>query len=241
MSIEGISVEYEEIYNQMKNILESGFPAPKEILNRDLNLFLGGQRIWELPWLLDNLKSDLKESRTVLDLGCGTSVFPIWLLKQGLPIMGIDNKFGNNLKKYEKYLEDQVYPKLNIGEKRVIYKSNSITKLPVGPSVADVVFAVSVFDVINFKVAMTAAKEAGRVLKKGGAMGITMGDIHPFHANYDVAEFFEGIQKASKLKVRGYEDIIDLDTYLKEKPQNKAKHENWGNNLFGVILEKPNK
>lgn len=237
MSIEGISLEYEDKYNQMKNILELGFPAPKEILNNDLNLFLGGQGIWELPWLLENLKKDLEESKTVLDLGCGTSVFPLYLLKQGFGIMGIDNRFGNKLKKYQKYLEDQVYPKLDVGENRVIYKSNSITKLPIGPSVADVIVSINVFDVINFKAAMAAAKEAGRVLKKGGVMGITMGDIHQFHSVYDTNEFFEGIQKESKLKIRGYDKVIDLETYLKENPNNKAKA--WDNNLFGFILEKP--
>lgn len=232
--MEGIPDKYMELYEELKGIHGLGFPAPDKVLKDDLNLSLGGQRVFELPWLLENVA--IGPGQTILDVGCGTSVFPLYLLKQECEVHGIDQKFQGKLKEYKAYLEERVYPNLGAGENRVEYKSGSIEKLPYKTSGFDVAFAVSVFDVVPYETVVKASKEIARVLKKGGVLGVTMGDIHQYYADHTVAEFFKAIQESSKMRVKGYNKVVGLKKYLNKHPGNKT--DIWENKNFGFILEK---
>ena len=242
-----IPENYTEIYKDMEKIVELGFPAPNDILNNDLNLFLGGTRVWEIPWILDNLDIPAKDEKAktrilhkCLDIGCGTSVWPIYLAALGYDVTAIDSRFKDkNLDKFMKYLKKQVLPRIDITGK-LTYGSDDMTTMKFKQPVYDFATCINVLDNVPLETAIAGIKAAAKALNNGAPLFVTMGDIHKYFSSDSIETYFKKIQAVKGIHLKGYKKPVSLKKYLQDNKTNKAEH--WDNNdIFGFVLIKSKK
>ena len=236
--MEEIPDNYRETYVNMEQVTKLGFPAPKSILDADLNMFLGGTRIWELPWILERLY--VKKGENGLDIGCGTSIWPIYLAGLGYDVTAIDNRFkGKALNKFKAYVKKQVLPGIEI-KGSVKYTADNMTNITLKKTknpIFDFATCVNVLDNVSLGVAVATVKQAAKQLKTGAPLFITMGNIHNYFSADSLETYFKRLQSVKGFTLQGYKKLVTLKQYLKDNPDNHTGP--WDKtNIFGFILIK---
>ena len=241
--MEEIPDNYRETYANMEQVTALGFPAPKAILENDLNMFLGGTRIWELPWILERLDFEDSKDIKVLDIGCGTSIWPIYLAGLGYDVTAIDNRFkGKARNAFKNYVKKQVLPGIEI-KGSVKYAEDDMTNIKLKKTkkpIFDFATCVNVLDNVSLEVAVATVNQAIKLLKDNAPLFITMGNIHNYFSANSLETYFKRLQSVKGFTLQGYKKTITLKQYLKDNPDNHTG--SWDNtNIFGFVLIKSKK
>ncbi len=119
------------------NLHDLDFPSYREILSemdalkdKETISYLHPSKRWEYSWALQ--RAQLARGSHVLDVGCGASIFPIYLAAQGNQVSALDLNPPRNL------------PRLHgVGVK---YVRGELTALPFADNAFDAVFFISVIE-----------------------------------------------------------------------------------------------
>jgi SAM-dependent methyltransferase len=112
---------------------------------------------WEYPWALS--RAGCAAGDRVLDAGCGASIFPVHLAREGCRVIGLDRGPA---------------PRLDlIHGAPVAYLQAELTELPFASGSFDAVFLISVIEHLDERGAERAMEEVARVLRRGGRLLLT--------------------------------------------------------------------
>ncbi len=126
---------------------------------------------WEYPWALE--RAELAPDDRILDAGCGASVFPPYLARQGYRTEALD-------------LVEPGPPgggRLGVG-----YVRGDLERLPFSDGSFDVVFCISVLEHLAEEAMKGALGELARVLRPGGRLLLTT----DFYADADAELWYRG-------------------------------------------------
>jgi ubiquinone/menaquinone biosynthesis C-methylase UbiE len=177
-----------------------------------------GLRNWDLPMAFRN--APIQPDDVVLDVGCGESLFLILAAEKGKKAWGIDNGNWGNFQDWCDLLD--TFEVFRSG--RASFVKSNAAMLPFPDEMFHKVFTFSAFEHFAGDDDICAAKEVGRVLKKGGVFCGTV-DYNPetekpfgpdrIEKTYTLASLKERIIKPSGLQPVG-------DTKLTGNPVNIA-------------------
>jgi SAM-dependent methyltransferase len=122
----------------------------------DVSYLHPGKR-WEYPWALE--RAGLAPGSTVLDVGCGDSIFPVYLAAQGHRVVAVDLDFTTNIG--------------HLHGLRTGYLRGDLGALPLADGAFDVVFCISVIEHLPEHGVAAALAEIRRVLRPGGRLLLT--------------------------------------------------------------------
>ena len=128
-----------------------------DLTARESISYLHPSKRWEYPWALE--RAGLAPGSRVLDAGCGASIFPVYLARQGHRVTGVDLELPEGLAAAHGVEID--------------YLRAAITDLPLPDEQFDAVFCISVIEHLGHAGARAAVAELRRVLKPGGRLLIT--------------------------------------------------------------------
>jgi ubiquinone/menaquinone biosynthesis C-methylase UbiE len=126
-----------------------------------LRLSLGSPMLIEIPYILE-LIGDIRGKR-VLDVGCGTGFYSLWLSEKGAKVLGIDSSQEMIKIAKEKASKKELNAKFLIG---------NVTDMKVEDGVFDVVLSTLVL--MNVKELDKAVSELVRVTRNGGDIIISV-------------------------------------------------------------------
>jgi SAM-dependent methyltransferase len=129
----------------------------EEMVERDTISYLHPGKRWEYPWALERAK--LAPGSRVLDVGCGDSIFPVFLAFLGHRVTAVDLEFTTNLGRLHGV--------------PTTYLRADLAALPVGDEHFDAVFCISVIEHLAEPRIPGAIQELRRVLKPGGRLLLT--------------------------------------------------------------------
>lgn len=150
--------------NRALDLAELERPPFRDILaeldaltTRDDISYLHPSKRWEYPWALQ--RAGVAPGRRVLDVGCGASIFPVYLARRGLevtaldlaPPSGLDRRHGVN----------------------VDYVRGDMGRLPFATGSFDAIFCISVIEHLGFGAMRAALAELHRVLRPAGRLLLT--------------------------------------------------------------------
>jgi SAM-dependent methyltransferase len=128
-----------------------------ELTARESVSYLHPSKRWEYPWALERAR--LQPGSRVLDAGCGASIFPVYLAKQGHRVTGVDLEVPDGL--------DRMH------DVHIDYVRAGITELPFPDCSFDAVFCISVVEHLGHDGVQAALSELRRVLRPGGRLLVT--------------------------------------------------------------------
>jgi SAM-dependent methyltransferase len=128
-----------------------------ELVERDKISYLHPSKRWEYPWALE--RAGLAPGSRVLDVGCGDSVFPVYLASLAHRVAAVDVEFTTNL---------GALHGLSTG-----YTRADMRTLPFTDEEFDAVFCISVIEHLPESQIPVAMQELRRVLKPGGRLLLT--------------------------------------------------------------------
>lgn len=118
-------------------------PYLKSSRNIPLEVFRGGTRGWEYPWIYERVKDLTPTNSKVLDCGCGKSIFPIKMAEEGYSSYGLDYLEGNSITKSGYGLNRK---HINKYSNKVEFIIGGIQDIPVEDDYFDVVTCISVME-----------------------------------------------------------------------------------------------
>ena len=131
--------------------------ALDELLARDEISYLHPGKRWEYPWALG--RAGLRPGSRVLDVGCGDSIFPVYLASLGHRVVAADPEFTADLGELHGVAAE--------------YVRADMTALPMPDEHFDAVFCVSVIEHLPEDRIPVAMQELRRVLRPGGRLLLT--------------------------------------------------------------------
>jgi ADP-heptose:LPS heptosyltransferase/SAM-dependent methyltransferase len=143
-----------------------------ELLALESRLYLHPSKRWEYPWALD--ASAATPRSAVLDVGCGGSVFPVYLADRGFDVTAADRSLPPGLGRG--------------GGRGVKYVRADIAALPFPAESFGTVFCLSVIEHLGESGVAGAMGELHRVLKPRGRLLLTT----DFYDNPDEPIWYEG-------------------------------------------------
>jgi SAM-dependent methyltransferase len=129
----------------------------EEMVERDEISYLHPGKRWEYPWAL--ARARLVPGSRVLDVGCGDSIFPVYLASRGHRVTAVDLEFTTNLGKLHGVPTG--------------YVRGDLSALPTIDDQFDAVFCISVIEHLPEPRIPLAMQEMRRVLKPGGRLLLT--------------------------------------------------------------------
>ncbi|MBD3240294.1 MAG: methyltransferase domain-containing protein [Chitinivibrionales bacterium] len=129
----------------------------ERLLRRERWAYLHPSKRWEYPWALE--RAQLFPGARVLDAGCGSSIFPIYLAAQGYAVSATDINLPRE--------------PMRSGACAVHYVEADLGALPVRAESFDAVFCVSVLEHLPRTAMLHALGELQRVLRPGGRCLVT--------------------------------------------------------------------
>lgn len=162
----------------------------------DISYLHPGKR-WEYPWALS--QAQLETGDRVLDAGCGASIFPIYLAKQGHRVTALDLHAPEGLNQAHGVA--------------VNYCQGELTRMPFEDASFDAVFCISVIEHLGHEGAPAALQELRRVVKPGGRLLITT----DYYEDANAEIIYEG--EGGPFPVDwGFFDRALLERYLLDAP-----------------------
>jgi SAM-dependent methyltransferase len=142
------------------------------LTRRESISYLHPSKRWEYPWALERAR--LRPAARLLDAGCGASIFPVYLARQGhqvtavdlAPPVGLDRAHGVSID----------------------YVRAGITALPFADDSFDTVFCISVIEHLGHAGVPLALQELRRVLRLGGQLLVTT----DYYEDADAKLWYEG-------------------------------------------------
>lgn len=128
-----------------------------DLVARDEISYLHLGKRWEYPWALE--RAGLAPGSRVLDVGCGDSIFPVYLASLGHSVTAVDLEFTTNLGELHALATE--------------YVRADMTALPMEDEEFDAVFCISVIEHLPEAQVPLAMREMQRVLKPGGRLLLT--------------------------------------------------------------------
>jgi SAM-dependent methyltransferase len=158
-----------------------------DLIRRAFSVFeLKTERTFEYAFVLDNLPPDFSSS--VLDVGCSSSLLPIWMARCGYKVWGVDVREYN-----------ERHPNFTFVREDILHTGFA-------DSFFDVITMVSTIEHIGFgayndsqagqNADMDAMKEISRILKVGGSLLITT----PYAKEFTIVPGFERYYDDERLK-----------------------------------------
>lgn len=142
------------------------------LLEREPRAYLHPSKRWEYPWALGRAR--LEPGARVLDVGCGASIFPVYLAADGRRVTALDR---------------DPPPRLGKGARvRVDYLAGDLTALPIADESQDAVFCISVIEHLPEPHIPAAMRELARVLRPGGPLLLTT----DYYRDADANIWYEG-------------------------------------------------
>jgi SAM-dependent methyltransferase len=129
----------------------------KELCAKEKISYLHPSKQWEYPWALS--RAGCTPGDSVLDAGCGASIFPVYLARLGCRVIALDRGKAPRL--------DRIH------RTPFSYLRAEITELPLGEGTFDTVFSISVIEHLDPPGAEKAMRELARVLRPGGRLLLT--------------------------------------------------------------------
>lgn len=208
-----------------------------QLVKQDDMSYLHPSKRWEYPWALQ--RAELAPHSHVLDAGCGASIFPIYLAKQGYKVAASDVEVPFGLDRQHGV--------------EVEYVTNYIVEMPFTDEAFDAVFCVSVVEHLHRHQLPDVIQELRRVLRPGGRLLVTTdyyedasaelwfaGDSHydPFPVDwcvFDESQLTEYILEAPGLRVEG---DVDLDVNWDRVGEEMRRFHGYPYTSVGVTLVK---
>lgn len=142
------------------------------LLAREPRAYLHASKRWEYPWAVE--RAGLAEGGRVADVGCGASIFPVYLAHAGHRVVGVDRTLPH---------------RLGAGAGvRVDYVRADMTALPLADAAFDALFCISVIEHLPERRIPDALAELRRVLKPGAALLLTT----DYYEDADAEIWYEG-------------------------------------------------
>lgn len=129
----------------------------ENLLARHAGFYLHPSKRWEYPWALE--RAGLSKCRHVLDVGCGASIFPLFLVRRGVAVTAMDPFLPESLR-----MPADPCP---------AYVRGRMQQLPFRSRAFDAVFCISVIEHLPVSDMHAALEEMARVLKPGGRLLLT--------------------------------------------------------------------
>lgn len=142
------------------------------LLARETVSYLHPGKRWEYPWALSRVQ--LEPGARVLDAGCGDSIFPVYLAKQGYHVTALDLEFTGTLGE--------------LHDVPIEYVHGNLTALPQENETFDAVFCISVIEHLPEEQIPGAMQEIRRVLRRGGKLLLTT----DYYEDADAEIWYEG-------------------------------------------------
>jgi SAM-dependent methyltransferase len=178
--------------------------AMEALLRSSEGFYLHPSKRWEYPWALE--RAPLAVGSRVLDVGCGASIFPLFLANSGHRVVACDLQV----------------PARPAGCPNLSYLRGDLTALPLASGTFDAVFCISVIEHLQPERIATALAELRRVLRPGGLLLLTTdfyrqagaelwyeGPGPPFRVNWQV--FDEQHLRQRILSFPGFKAVGDID------------------------------
>jgi SAM-dependent methyltransferase len=178
--------------------------AMEALLRRTEGYYLHPSKRWEYPWALE--RSPLPVGSRVLDIGCGASIFPLFLAESGHRVVACDLQ-----------VPVPASPSRNLS-----YLRGDLTAIPLAAASFDAVFCISVIEHLQRERIATALGELRRVLRPGGLLLLTTdyyrqaeaelwyeGPGTPFRVDWQV--FDEQVLRQKILCHHGFTAVGDID------------------------------
>lgn len=151
-------------HNRLLDLTELERPPYRRVLER-LDALVGREEVsylhpskrWEYPWALE--RAGLAARSRVLDVGCGASIFPVYLAGEGHRVAAVDLRLPGRL--------DRLHG-VTVG-----YAAGDLTLLPFADGAFDAAFCISVVEHLPEKRVRPAMSELRRVLRPGGRLLLT--------------------------------------------------------------------
>ncbi|MGQ9425474.1 class I SAM-dependent methyltransferase [Gilvimarinus sp. F26214L] len=167
------------------------------LTERESISYLHPGKRWEYPWALS--RAQLEPGCRVLDAGCGASIFPVYLAKNGYSVTALD-----------------LHPPEGLNEAHQVpvdYCRGELTELPFPDGSFDRVFCISVIEHLGHEGAPAALAELRRVLRPGGRLLITT----DYYDDAEAEIFYE--KDGERFPVDwGFYDARLLEHYLLDVP-----------------------
>lgn len=128
-----------------------------ELCGRDPVSYLHPGKRWEYPWALE--RAELRDGAAVLDVGCGDSIFPVYLAQQGHRVHAADIEFDGRLGALHGV--------------PIEYLRADMRALPLADASMDAVFCISVIEHLPPDTARAAMREMRRILRPGARLLLT--------------------------------------------------------------------
>jgi SAM-dependent methyltransferase len=142
------------------------------LVEREEISYLHPSKRWEYPWALE--RAGPLEGSRVLDLGCGASIFPIYLAGEGCRVTAVDVRVPPGLDRLHGVTVDYVEAYLG--------------QLPFRESEFDHLFCISVIEHLPRGSVVTSFGEMRRVLRTGGRIFVTT----DYYKDADAEIWYEG-------------------------------------------------
>jgi len=141
----------------------------QRLLNAHPEFYLHPSKQWEYAWAMQQADPGVEDS--LLDAGCGASIFPLYLASRGFHVTACDIDLRGD-RSYE----------------GVRYVPASISELPFTDGAFDAIFCISVIEHLPHEDMCTAMHEFRRVLKPGGSVLLTT----DFYEDANAEIWYEG-------------------------------------------------
>jgi SAM-dependent methyltransferase len=168
-----------------------------ELTARESVSYLHPSKRWEYPWALERAR--LQPRSRVLDAGCGASIFPVYLAKQGHRVTGVDLEVPEGL--------DRMH------DVHVDYVRAGITELPFPDCSFDAVFCISVIEHLGHHGVRGALSELRRVLRPGGRLLVTT----DYYEDASAELWYEGADRSFRVDWDFFDERC-LHEYLLDAP-----------------------